>query len=108
MRVYNGGWKFEKQIKSQLDLGKSWDTFKVHFEQMHNDFFAQLDDRYPSLTINDRKLCAYVKMGMGNFEITQMTGSSDVALKKAINRLKKKLDLTAEDDFRKFVFEFGN
>ncbi|MCR9249580.1 MAG: response regulator [bacterium] len=96
----------EKQIKSQLDLGKSWDTFKVHFEKMHDGFFATLDSKYPSLSINDRKLCAYVKMGMGNFEITQMTGSSDVALKKAINRLKKKLELGAEDDFRKFIFDF--
>ena len=32
-------------------------------------------------------------MGMGNFEICQMSGTSDAALRKAINRLKKKLEL---------------
>ncbi len=95
----------EKQIKAQLDLNKSWDTFKVHFEKMHSGFFEQLNEQYPTLSINDRKLCAYIKMGMGNFEISQMTGSSEVALKKAINRLKKKLNLTANDDLRQFIFE---
>ncbi len=96
----------EKQLKSQLDLGKSWDTFKVHFEEMHAGFFEKLDQSFEGLSLNERKLCAYIKMGMGNFEICQMTGSSDAALRKAINRLKKKMDLGAKDDIRNYLFNF--
>lgn len=96
----------QKQLKSQLDLDKSWDSFKIHFEESHTGFFDKLDHSFDSLSVNERKLCAYIKMGMGNFEICQMTGSSDSALRKAINRLKKKLNLGAKDDIRKFLFDF--
>ena len=96
----------QKQLKSQLDLDKSWDNFKVHFDETHAGFFDKLDQTFDSLSVNERKLCAYIKLGMGNFEICQMTGSSDAALRKAINRLKKKLDLGAKDDVRKFLFDF--
>ncbi|WP_462248846.1 response regulator [Ekhidna sp.] len=96
----------QKQLKSQLDLDKSWDSFKTHFEETHTGFFNKLNEAFDSLSVNERKLCAYIKMGMGNFEICQMTGSSDAALRKAINRLKKKLNLGAKDDIRKFLFDF--
>ena len=96
----------EKQIVAHLDLDKSWNNFKHHFEEINPGFFGKLDKEYDSLSLNDRKLCAYIKMGMGNFEITQMTGSSDDALRKAINRMKKKMDLGPKDDLRKFLFEF--
>lgn len=96
----------QKQLKSQLDLDKSWDSFKVHFEETHTGFFEKLDGAFETLSLNERKLCSYIKMGMGNFEICQMTGSSDSTLRKAINRLKKKLNLGARDDIRKFMFDF--
>jgi len=96
----------EKQIVSHLDLDKSWNNFKHHFEETNPGFFEKLDKQYKTLSLNDRKLCAYIKMGMGNFEITQMTGSSDDALRKAINRMKKKMDLGPKDDLRKFLFDF--
>lgn len=96
----------QKQLKSQLDLDKSWDSFKVHFDETHSGFFEKLDHTFDSLSLKERKLCSYIKMGLGNFEICQMTGTSDVALRKAINRLKKKLDLGARDDIRKFMFDF--
>ncbi|MEO9853718.1 MAG: response regulator [Reichenbachiella sp.] len=96
----------EKQLKAQLDLEKSWNTFKIHFEETHAGFFDKLDENFPELSLNDRKLCAYIKLGMGNFEISQMTGTSDDSLRKAINRLKKKMELGPKDDLRKFLFAF--
>lgn len=96
----------EKELKSHIDLNRSWDSFKLHFDEMHTGFFERLDKQYPGLTINERKLSAYIKMGMGNFEICQMTGTADATLRKAINRMKKKLDLGPSDDVRKFFFEF--
>lgn len=96
----------EKELKAQLNLDKSWENFKLHFDRIHSGFFEKLDSTYRSLTLNERKLSAYIKMGMGNYEISEMTGSSDAALRKAINRMKKKLNLGPADDVRKFFFEF--
>ncbi|MEL6561372.1 MAG: response regulator [Bacteroidota bacterium] len=96
----------EKQIVIHLDLDKSWNNFKHHFDETNPGFFEKLNKQFEALSLNDRKLCAYIKMGMGNFEITQMTGSSDDALRKAINRMKKKMNLGPKDDLRKFLFDF--
>ncbi|MEM9894727.1 MAG: response regulator [Bacteroidota bacterium] len=96
----------QKQLRSHLDLDKSWGYFKLHFEEVHEHFFNKLDKNHKSLSLNERKLCAYIKMGMGNFEISQLTGTADAALRKSINRLKKKLGLSATDEIRKFLFEF--
>jgi len=96
----------EKKLKSQLDLDKSWDTFKLHFGEVHPNFFNKIDSQFPKLSINERRLCAYIKMGLDNFEIAKMKGASDTALKKAINRLKKKLSLDANDDIRSFIFNY--
>ena len=89
-----------------MDLDKSWENFKIHFEEMHEGFFEKLDLAYDMLSIKERKISAYIKMGLGNFEISEITGTSDASLRKAINRLKKKLDLGPKDDIRKFFFEF--
>lgn len=96
----------QKQLRKQLNLERSWECFKIYFEEIHSDFFERLDRTFDRLSLNERKLCAYIKMGLGNFELSQMAGTSDAAIRKAINRLKKKLALKARDDIRKFFFEF--
>ena len=98
--------EIQKKLKSQLNLDKSWDNFKIQFEEVYTGFFEKLDKLFSNLSTNERKLSAYIKMGMGNFEICQMTGTSDAALRKAINRLKKKLSLGAEDDIRTYLLNF--
>lgn len=96
----------EKQLKSQLDLGKSWDSFKSHFEDVHPGFFEKLTAQFDGLSVNERKLCAYIRMGMNNFEISQMTNVADSSVRKNINRLKKKLNLGADDNIRQFIYDF--
>lgn len=98
--------EIQKKLKSQLNLDKSWDNFKIQFEEVYTGFFEKLDQQFNVLSTNERKLSAYIKMGMGNFEICQMTGTSDAALRKAINRLKKKLSLGAEDDIRSYLLSY--
>ena len=98
--------EIQKKLQSQMDLDKSWENFKIHFEEMHEGFFEKLDLAYDMLSIKERKISAYIKMGLGNFEISEITGTSDASLRKAINRLKKKLDHGPKDDIRKFFFEF--
>jgi len=96
----------QKQLRSQLDLDKSWDSFRTHFEEVHSGFFEKLDLTFDSLSLNDRKLCAYIKMGMGNYEISQMTSSSDAAIRKSINRQKKKMNLVAKEEIRNILLDF--
>ena len=81
-------------IKDNLRVDESWDSFKIHFEKVHPSFFNGLQTTFPHLTLNDLKLCAYTHIGMSNKEVAQLLHISVESVKKAKQRLKKKLDLT--------------
>lgn len=95
-----------KQLKSRKDMGKTWDAFMYHFENVHPEFFTKLKVRFTDLTNHDLKLCAYVKIGMGNKEIASIMGIGQNSLKSSLYRLKKKLGLGAEDKLRDFLIKF--
>ena len=92
-----------KTIKSNLNLRDSWDSFLHRFEDVHPEFFNRLKGKNENLTLNDLKLSAYIKIGMSNKEIAQVTNLEVASVKRNINRLKKKLELGAEDSIRDFI-----
>lgn len=95
----------QKQIKTQLEVDDTWAGFLSSFEQVHPDFFKELKQGYPGLTVNELKLCAYIRIGMNNKEIANATNLALSTIKKNLNRLKKKLVLGAEDSIRDFIFK---
>lgn len=95
-----------RKLKSRKDMGKTWDAFMYHFENVHPEFFTKLKVRFTDLTNHDLKLCAYVKIGMGNKEIASIMGIGQNSLKSSLYRLKKKLGLGAEDKLRDFLIKF--
>jgi len=90
-------------IKANLDMDSSWDSFVHQFDQVNPNFFAQLRERYPDITTNDLKTCAYIKVGMDNKGIAQVTNSSPNTIKSRIHRLKKKMNLEPEDNIREIL-----
>jgi len=71
--------------------------FEVQFGIVFEDFFEQLKLRYPSLTPNERRLCAFLKLQLSTKEIATITGQSLRAVEIGRTRLRKKLQLTNAD-----------
>lgn len=94
--------KITRQIKSYIDLNKSWINFKLHFEEVHPGFFERLNEGR-DLTNNESRICAYLKIGLGNKEIASLTNVESASVRRALNRLKKKLELSQEDSLRDFI-----
>ncbi|HAP62090.1 MAG TPA: hypothetical protein DCR93_22195 [Cytophagales bacterium] len=95
-----------KDLNDTVNKEESWDSFLHRFEAVHPHFFERLKRDYPVLTNNDLKISAYVKVGMTNKDIAQVTHLAVASVKKNLNRLKKKLSLTAEDSIRDFMLEY--
>lgn len=74
-----------------------WQEFEVRFEQVHNDFYQKLNEIDASLTPNERRLCAFLKLNMSSKEISLITGQSPRTIDVARTRLRKKLNLTNSD-----------
>lgn len=98
--------EIKKLIESNLALDNSWDNFLNKFEDVYPKFFSKMKVEYESLSVNQLKLCAYIKVGMDNSEISKVTNIEMSSVKKNLNRLKKKLDLGPEDSIRTFVMNY--
>lgn len=92
-----------RQIRSFLDLDRSWSNFKIHFEEVHPGFLDQIASKYPGLTANEQRMCAYLKIGLNNKEIATLTNVASASVRRALNRLKKKMDLSPEDSLRECI-----
>lgn len=81
-----------KELEDSLSQN-SWEEFEMRFQQVHTGFYKSLTDKYPDLTSNDLKLCAFLRLNMSTKEISAITYQSYNTLSTARYRLRKKLDL---------------
>lgn len=99
--------EMRKTISDGYSLDQSWDSFLHRFEDVHPQFFDRLKEENPNLTIDDLKLSAYLKIGMTNKEIANVTHLAIGSVKSKINRLKKKLEMGPEDSVRDFMLRYA-
>ena len=93
-------------ILSELKVNQTninWKDFENHFEKVHPSFFYNLHKQFPDLTNNETELCTFIKLNMTSKEIMAITYKTENTLKKARQRLRKKLGLTGEDSLVDFV-----
>ena len=94
-------------LKSKLDdasLGKSdWVEFKNHFDRAYPNFFDELSKINKNLTIQDLRLCAYLKSGQTTKEVAQFTGLSVRSIESRRYRLRKKLGLGRNNSLFDFI-----
>lgn len=84
-------------------FNSNWDEFEILFQKVHTSFYDQLNEQFPTLTPNERKLCVFLKLNMTNKQIAQITFQSEDALKKARLRLRKKLDIDHDTNLVSFI-----
>ncbi len=72
---------------------RTWEEFEIRFNQVNSDFYQKLSTRFPDLSNNEKKLCAFLQMNMTTKEISIITRQNPPSIDKARYRLRKKLDL---------------
>ncbi len=97
--------QINREILSSFNTEDDWETFKLHFESVHQDFFRNLLDKYPDLTTEELKLCAYLRINLNSKEISRILNITSVAVNKRRNRLRKKTNLAQDTDLIKFMIE---
>ncbi len=66
------------------------------FDIVHNNFTKRLGEKHPSLTQNERMMCAYLKMNLASKEIAPLLNISVRGVETIRYRLRKKLSLERE------------
>lgn len=75
----------------------NWKEFEAHFTRVHSTFYQTLLERFPTLTPNERKLCAFLRLNMSTKDISAITQQSLNSIIVARSRLRKKLQIEGED-----------
>ena len=92
-------------INSNLNNNLNWEKFKISFNEIYPQFLNHLTEKYPSLTQNEKRLCAFLRMGMRTSEIANLINISETSVSKNRNRLRKKLGLKSGFDISLFLKE---
>lgn len=84
----------------------NWENFKRRFEEVHKDFNKNIKMAYPKITSNELRLMALLKMNLSSKEIATLLNISQEGVKKARQRLRKKLELQPEMPLEDVVYSF--
>ncbi len=95
--------QFIRQIDQNINLDNDWQDFNRHFEQVHPGFFRKLRDKFPTVTPNEERLCAYLLINLNTKEISQMLNVTTAAVDKSRNRLRKKLEIGPDINLKEFL-----
>lgn len=81
----------ESLLQSNLYLDADWVKFKVHFEQVHPNFFETLLAKHPNLTKYEIRLYAYFHINLSTKEIAALLNIDPASVRRAKTRLYKKM-----------------
>jgi tetratricopeptide (TPR) repeat protein len=93
----------DKMMQAHIMTDDNWGEFKKLFSRVHTTFFYNLRHSYTNLSDTDIRLLALIKLKLNNREISGMLGITIDGVKKAKQRLRKKMNLFEEDDIEDIV-----
>lgn len=91
-----------RELQSSTD-DDIWKDFEIRFQQVHNDFYEKLNERFPNLSANEKRLCAFLRLNMSTKEISAITYQSVNSITVARSRLRKKLALDSDENLISFL-----
>ncbi|MDP4189116.1 MAG: tetratricopeptide repeat protein, partial [Bacteroidota bacterium] len=98
-------YRMAREIRQTINEAP-WEEFKLYFENVHSDFSKKLEEQFPDLTRNEKKLCAFLKLNLGTKEIATITCREIRSVESSRARLRKKFKLPPEISLTEFLSRF--
>lgn len=78
-------------------------TLNKDINLIYKDFLDRLNEKYPDLTKSEKKLCSMLYMNMSSKDIAVITNTTIRSVETSRYRLRKKFNLSREDDIVGFL-----
>lgn len=92
-----------KLINKNLNATDDWKLFEEAFNNADKDFLKEIKGKHPSLTSNDLRLCAYLRLNLSSKEIAPLLNISPRSVEVKRYRLRKKMDLPHEESLTNYI-----
>ena len=90
-------------ITKNISEEDNWNVFKEAFDTADKDFLKKIKAAHPSLTPNDLRLCAYLRLNLSSKEIAPLLNISVRSVEIKRYRLRKKMDLSHEKGLVEYI-----
>lgn len=98
--------KVINSIDKNIAEDNDWEQFEIHFDQVHGDFMERFKKVFPSLSPQEIKLTAYLRMNLSTKEIAYLMNISARGVEISRYRLRKKLNLERSENLQEFILKF--
>lgn len=95
--------ELKKLINKYTIQDNNWKDFDHYFESVNKNFYTRLKQKYPEISSNDLKICALIKLNLSIKEMATILNISPDSVKTARHRLRKKLQLSTEENLTDFI-----
>ncbi|WP_235921942.1 triple tyrosine motif-containing protein [Flavobacterium phycosphaerae] len=90
-------------INKNINEEDTWNVFKEAFDNADKDFLKKMKQAHPSLTPNDLRLCAYLRLNLSSKEVAPLLNISVRSVEIKRYRLRKKMDLPHEQGLVEYI-----
>ena len=80
-------------VQQNLQVQQEMEEFQKKVDQTYSDFFVKLRSKYPTLTKNEERLCAMLRLNLSSKEIASLNNISIKAVEMSRYRLRKKCNI---------------
>ena len=94
-----------KLINSSLNNTSDWKLFEEAFNNVDKDFMKKIKQIHPSITPNDLRLCAYLRLNLSSKEIAPLLNISHKSVEVKRYRLRKKMGLDHDQSLSNYIIE---
>jgi DNA-binding CsgD family transcriptional regulator len=70
---------------------------------VYDDFLKRLGEEFPNLSLSDKRMCAYLRMGLNTKDISPLLGMTVRSVEMTRYRLRRKLGLSREHNLTDFL-----
>jgi len=95
--------RLKKLIVENLSVAKDRERFNIYINELNTDFYFRLLSKYPSLTDNEQRLCALVRLSLSSKDMASILNISTKSVEVNRHRLRKKMHLKREDNLTELI-----
>lgn len=92
-----------RNIKYKMNYPDKIENFNLEVEKLHRGFTQRLEEQFPQLSENDKRLAALLRLGFSSKEIATLLNISPKSAEINRYRLRKKLNLNQGDSLVRFI-----
>lgn len=98
--------KLSEMIRENITHDTDWQKFQNNFDLVYDDFLKRLAIQFRDLSVSDKRMCAYLRMGLSSKDIAPLLGMTVRSVEMTRYRLRRKLDLPREENLTDFLQKY--